>query len=66
MQTHHSIIALLCLFISTLSWAQQSHPKTGFNYEIHIQKATQSIKLDGILNEPDWQNAQIAKDFYQT
>lgn len=66
MPTRYSIIALVCLFLSTIIWAQQPHPKIGINYEIHIQKATQSIKLDGILNDPDWQNAQIAKDFYQT
>lgn len=33
-------------------------------YEIHISKATQKIIIDGILEEPDWQNAETAGDFW--
>jgi len=33
---------------------------------IHIKKAVSEIKIDGELNETDWQNAAIAKDFFQS
>ena len=32
--------------------------------ELSIRKATGSIKLDGVLDEPDWQQAATAKDFF--
>ena len=35
------------------------------NYVYHIKKAVQPIVVDGSLDEPDWQNAQVAKDFYR-
>lgn len=31
---------------------------------LHIKKATDEIKLDGVLNEETWQSADVAKDFY--
>ncbi|PCJ84082.1 MAG: hydrolase [Flavobacteriales bacterium] len=33
---------------------------------IQIKKAVSEIKIDGELNETDWQNAAIAKDFFQS
>jgi hypothetical protein len=33
---------------------------------MHIKKATGEIKLDGKLDEADWQTADVAKDFQQT
>ncbi|GHM98590.1 hypothetical protein WSM22_00800 [Cytophagales bacterium WSM2-2] len=32
---------------------------------LHIKKATGPIKLDGIMNEPDWQAAEVAGHFKQ-
>ena len=32
--------------------------------ELHIKKATGAIILDGIINEPDWQAADVADDWY--
>ncbi len=32
--------------------------------ELSIKRATGSIKLDGVLDEPDWQKAAAAKDFF--
>ena len=31
---------------------------------IHIRKTTQSITVDGVLNETVWQQAEKAKDFF--
>lgn len=58
-------ILLLVLFFSLQLWAQVNE-KTGKTYEVRIGKATGTITLDGKLNEPDWQAADVAKDFYQT
>lgn len=33
-------------------------------YELRIHKATESILLDGILEEKDWLDAEITEDFY--
>lgn len=38
----------------------QNKPGTGLT----IQKAKGAIKLDGILDEPDWLEADVAKDWY--
>ncbi len=32
-------------------------------YKIHIRKALNNIKLDGILDKEEWSNSDIAKDF---
>jgi hypothetical protein len=51
------IIALLfCFYISVQSTLAQ---------ELHIKKANCSVKIDAILDEQCWQNAQRAKDFEQ-
>src|SRR5260370_1076007 len=52
-------VFLLFLFLPCLLLAQ-SKPGT----ELHIKKAKGTIKLDGILDEPDWQDAQPAKDWF--
>lgn len=31
---------------------------------LHIRKAKQHIVLDGKLDEVDWQEAEVAKDFF--
>ncbi|MBL7967833.1 MAG: carbohydrate binding family 9 domain-containing protein [Prolixibacteraceae bacterium] len=30
---------------------------------LHVKKASGAIKLDGLINEPDWEKAEKAKDF---
>lgn len=34
-------------------------------YNLNALRTTNSIKLDGFLDEPDWQSADIAREFYQ-
>ncbi len=31
---------------------------------LHVKKASGTIKLDGVIDEPDWRNAEKAKDFH--
>ncbi|MBL4623629.1 MAG: carbohydrate binding family 9 domain-containing protein [Flavobacteriales bacterium] len=50
---------LTVVFSSLMSFCQKQKPS------INIQKAKGIIELDGVLNEQDWQNAEIAAEFYQ-
>ncbi|MFN8341480.1 MAG: DUF5916 domain-containing protein [Cyclobacteriaceae bacterium] len=52
-------VAVLLLFIPMLVFAQNK-PGTA----IHIKKAKGEIKLDGILDEPDWQSADVAGNWF--
>lgn len=54
----HRFLLFLWLIIVPLSASAQK--------AISIKKATNPIQLDGILNEPDWQEAEIATTFWQT
>ena len=56
--------SIITLF-SVLFWAftygySQNQPGT----ELHIKKATDTINLDGSLDESDWQTADVADDWY--
>lgn len=57
-----------CLyFVAFLSLAGQAQ-QLGVNeegYQIHIKKAHGSIKVDGRLDEADWQRADTAANFWQ-
>ncbi|MBP6664236.1 MAG: carbohydrate binding family 9 domain-containing protein, partial [Chitinophagales bacterium] len=53
---HLFLICILCL-LSINASAQKT---------INIKKAVGKIQLDGTLNEPDWQQAEIANNFWQT
>lgn len=37
--------------------------KNNENIIIHVKKATNSIKIDGLISEPDWEKAEKANDF---
>jgi hypothetical protein len=37
--------------------------KNNADYILHVKKATSPIKIDGLVNEPDWATAEKAKDF---
>ncbi|NUO01963.1 MAG: hydrolase, partial [Saprospiraceae bacterium] len=50
---------LLTFFVSvSLAAFAQEDP-----YTLHIRKAQAPIVLDGKLDEPDWQSADVAKSF---
>ena len=57
-----SILNTLCLF----SQEENSEEKTSKNHvkkNIHIHRTTNSPKIDGILDDEVWKNAEIATDF---
>ena len=53
-------ILIFLLLISHFSFAKNTKPLPA----IHIKKTSQKIDVDGELNEIDWQNAEIASDFF--
>jgi hypothetical protein len=57
------LAAILTLLLYNTSEAQTG--QKGNERAIAIQKKVGSIKLDGILAEPDWQNATVAGTFTQ-
>lgn len=56
-----SIIIVLSFLVGVYAIGfGQNQPGT----ELHIKKAKGAISLDGILDEPDWQTADVADDWY--
>src|ERR1700755_3278530 len=53
---------LLLLIVFALTCEGYSQNKPGL--QLPIRKAKGVIHLDGKLDEPDWQDAAIAKDFF--
>lgn len=51
----------LCLCAFVPLFAQKKNAQ----YEYHIHRATSPIKIDGIVDEKAWENAETATDFYQ-
>ncbi len=53
------LISLFTIFINDL-YSQ----KINNNYRIHPKKIIQKIKIDGLMNEESWKNADVAKNFF--
>ncbi len=56
-----SVMRLSCMFLIIPFFLSAQETR-----QLHIEKATGKIALDGILNEPDWQTAEVADEFQQT
>ena len=54
------LFTIHCLLFTEYLHAQSVHDK----YSLHIHHATAPFKIDGILDEVDWQLADVAKDFF--
>lgn len=55
----YTLLFLCCLFSLQL-FAQKKNE----NYKLHIYEASSAIRVDGILDEQAWLDAEVAKDFY--
>ena len=55
-----NILTLFSLFIST---AQETNILEVSKKKINSKKTTNSISIDGVLNEDDWTSVQSATDF---
>jgi hypothetical protein len=51
---------LLCLFCYLPLAAQKKNAE----YQLPIRRASASLTIDGLMNEPDWAAAQVATDFF--
>ena len=58
---HRILFLFLSSFVGTGAYAQTKNPP---GMELSIQKARGPMVLDGQLNEPDWQSAAVAKNFF--
>jgi len=56
------IVSLLLTFCASAQQIDVSKYKE--HYKLAIKKTAQPIKIDGELNETDWQQAQAANDFW--
>jgi hypothetical protein len=71
LNTHKNLTVLVALFsfVTTAIYAQtdtlgdQTH--NAADYQIGIKRALKPIVVDGVLDESDWENASVAKDFWQ-
>ena len=39
--------------------------KKNEQFQIHVSKATSPVKIDAVMDEETWKNAEVAKDFYR-
>ncbi|WP_114751901.1 DUF5916 domain-containing protein [Pleomorphovibrio marinus] len=51
---------LVFILLTSLCFAQ----KINYSYQLEIKKATSPIEIDGVLDEPAWLEADVAKEFY--
>ncbi len=58
----YSVIFLLSYLAISKGYCQNNNSNTP---KLNVKKATGGIEIDGILNEKDWESAEIATDFWQ-
>jgi hypothetical protein len=51
---------LACCLFSLHIFAQKKNNK----FQYHIHRLTSAIKIDGVMDEPAWQDAEVANNFY--
>lgn len=54
----------LLLFLACLVYINISAQKKNAAFEIHIQQTTAPVIIDGVGNEPAWQQAEVASNFF--
>ena len=57
------LLSGLCLLLALSAYTQA--PELSEKYQLRIRKSAEPMRLDGTMDEPAWQNAQVAKDFFQ-
>jgi hypothetical protein len=61
MKNQHRVLCLLLVLAGSIAAIAQNPDPA--NYALHIQKANAPIQLDGILDEPAWQSADVGTNF---
>ena len=54
---------LLCLTVCLFQFPVLAQKKNEA-YQLHINRASSPIKIDGVLDEKAWQEADVATDFF--
>lgn len=57
-----SLLSLFLLSLPQLSWAMSPDE----DFQVHIRRSTDLIKVDGALDEPIWQESEMATDFWMS
>lgn len=60
------LVVFIFFFFNGFSQKSKTFPPTTNPIEIKATRTTQKIKIDGVLNENDWKNAQRITDFFRT
>lgn len=60
-----SIFVFYFILISYISLCQQTFEPQALRKNLEARKTTAKIDVDGILNEPDWKNCDMASGFIQ-
>lgn len=48
------------ILVCSVGFAQ----KINASYRLHIQKASSEIRVDGVMDEKAWEDAEVATDFF--
>jgi hypothetical protein len=56
------VLFSICFLISFSLFAQ----KKNIDFKYHIRQASSAIKIDGVIDEQAWKDAETAKNFYMT
>ena len=57
-------IPLILLFLLTLMATPLGAQVNAKDYRLAIEKISEKMVIDGVLDEPAWNRAQVAKDFF--
>ena len=60
MQFYRSIFLFSALLICITAAGQKKNEA----YQLSIKKAQQKIRIDGVRDEADWENAKVASNFF--
>ncbi|WP_018611921.1 carbohydrate binding family 9 domain-containing protein [Segetibacter koreensis] len=52
------------LFFVFLNYFSLKAQKKNEQFQIHVTRASSPVKVDGIMDEETWRNAEVAKNFY--
>src|SRR5690606_15450753 len=55
-----TVLLLLLVVSSPFAYAQKENE----SFRLNIRKASSPITIDGVMEEPAWQEADVASDFY--
>lgn len=57
------LLSLILIFFFSFSASSQTSGINRNNYRLNISKTNDPITIDGVLDEPVWANADVARDF---